>query len=93
VNPAERESVRAMLDQTGTPDDALGRRLIAAANGAYYPPELPESDVCLLCGLEGWGCVCDPCAPCEAPSSEQLGRARESRLTRAERDCNDEAST
>ena len=85
MEPAHRESVRIVLDQSDTPDDALGRKLIAAASiGAYYPPERPEIDVCLVCGLEGWGCVCDPCAPSEAPTAEQVENGRESRLTRAE---------
>jgi hypothetical protein len=85
MNPADRESVRIALDQTQTPDDALGRKLIGAATCAYFPPERPEIDICLVCGLEGWGCVCDPCAAREEPTAEQLEFARESRLTRAER--------
>jgi len=86
VSPADRESLRIALDRSGTPDDALGRKLIASApTSAYFPPERPETDICLACGLEGWGCVCDPCAPTEAPTPEQLERARDERLTRAER--------
>jgi hypothetical protein len=85
VNPAHRESVRIALDQTKTPDDALERKQIGGATCAYYPPERPEIDVCLVCGLEGWGCVCDPCAPRDEPTAEQIELARESRLTRAER--------
>ncbi|HEX3852191.1 MAG TPA: hypothetical protein VHW01_14575 [Polyangiaceae bacterium] len=85
MNAADREVVRIVLDQSDTPDDALGRKLVAASTGAYYPPERPEIDICLVCGLEGWGCVCDPCAPREEPTAEQLERARETRLMRAER--------
>jgi hypothetical protein len=85
VSPADRESVRAVLDQSDTPDDALGRKLIAAASCAYYPPERPEIDICLACGFEGWGCICDPCAPREEPTPERLELARESRMMRAER--------
>lgn len=85
MSPGRRESLRALLDETGTPDHALARKLIAAPpTCAYYPPDRPEVDVCLVCGLEGWGCVCDPCAPREEPTAEQLDLARESRLTRAE---------
>lgn len=85
MNPAARESVRLALDQSGTPDDALGRRLIAASTSAYFPPEAPESDICMLCGLEGWGCVCDPCPQREATIPEKLERGRDERLMRAER--------
>ena len=85
MNPAARESVRLALDQSGTPDDALGRRLIAAATCAFSPQETPEPDICLLCGLEGWGCVCDPCPPRETSSAAEIERGRGERLTRAER--------
>jgi len=85
MEPSHRESVRIVLDQSDTPDDALGRKLIATATCVYYPPERPEIDICLVCGLEGWGCVCDPCAPHDEPTAEHLELARESRLTRAER--------
>jgi len=50
----------------------------------YWPPERPESDICLLCGLEGWACACDPCVSREQPTGEDLERARRSRLTSAE---------
>ena len=50
----------------------------------YWPPEHPESDICLLCGLEGWSCICDPCAAGE-PTGAEIEQARESRLTRSER--------
>lgn len=86
MNPAERESVRLALDQSGTPEDALGRKLIGtAATCAYFPPERPEPDICLLCGLEGWGCLCDPCEPTKPPTPRQLERGRDERLMRAER--------
>jgi len=50
----------------------------------YWPPEKVESDVCLLCGLEGWGCVCDPARPRRKPSDAEVEAARRSRMTRAE---------
>ena len=51
----------------------------------YFPPERAEVDVCLLCGLEGWSCICDPARPQHKATDAELERAREARLTRAER--------
>lgn len=51
---------------------------------AYWPPEKPEADVCLSCGCEGWGCVCDPTSPLHGPRESAIERARRSRLTMAE---------
>ena len=76
MSPARRESLRALLDETRTPEHAHARKLLASA--AYWPPEQPEIDACLLCGLEGFGCVCDPTAPSD------VERQRRTRLTRSE---------
>jgi hypothetical protein len=50
----------------------------------YFPPERVEPDVCLLCGFEGWSCVCDPEAAAVVRTTEDLERGRRARLTRAE---------
>ena len=50
----------------------------------FCPPEHREPDLCLLCGLEAWGCICDPARPHRTPTTAELERAREARLTRAE---------
>ncbi|MET0791962.1 MAG: hypothetical protein ABW061_10615, partial [Polyangiaceae bacterium] len=44
---ALRARAREALDQAGTLDAALGRKLIAAANCAYFPPAHPEIDIYL----------------------------------------------
>jgi len=51
---------------------------------AYFPPETPEIDVCLACGLVGWSCVCDPSRPACKRTEARLQRARRARLTVAE---------
>jgi hypothetical protein len=51
---------------------------------AYSPTDEPETDVCLSCGLESWGCVCDPSRPLHGPQESDLERARRARLSRAE---------
>jgi len=55
-------------------------------NQAYFPPERPEIDVCLLCGFEGWACICNPLKPHQRATQADIERARESRLTCAESD-------
>lgn len=54
-------------------------------NQAYFPPERPEIDACVFCGLEGWACICNPLKPRLAVDAAELERARDERLTRAER--------
>lgn len=44
----------------------------------------PEADICLMCGLEGWGCICDPTRPRRRATEADLEQARRTRLTRAE---------
>jgi hypothetical protein len=82
VTPAERERVRAVLDQSRTPPDAYARTLLATA--ACFPPEHSETDVCLLCDLEGWSCICSPTAH-GVRAEDEIDEARETRLTCAER--------
>lgn len=33
----------------------------------YVVPERPEPDICMLCGLEGWACLCNPLHPHRPP--------------------------
>jgi hypothetical protein len=47
----------------------------------YMPPERIEPDVCVLCGLESFACVCPPAVP---QNGADLERARQSRLSTAE---------
>jgi hypothetical protein len=47
----------------------------------YFPPERIEPDVCVLCGLESFACMCSPPAPA---TTAELERARQSRLSTAE---------
>ena len=51
---------------------------------AYFPSEQTEIDVCLLCGLEGWSCICSPTAHREH-TEDEVAESRETRLTCAER--------
>lgn len=46
-----------------------------------FPPERLEPDVCVLCGLESYACVCPPPAP---TTQAELELARRSRLSTAE---------
>lgn len=45
----------------------------------------PGADECQRCGLEVWGCVCDPSRPHRQPTAAEIEQARSERLTRAER--------
>jgi len=60
--------------------------VVTMKNQAYFPPERPEIDVCLLCGFEGWACICNPLKPHQRATQADIERARESRLTCAESD-------
>jgi len=51
------------------------------SNAKHYPPERIEPDVCVLCGLESYACVCPPATP---QSAAKLELARQSRLSTAE---------
>ena len=84
MGPAQRESVRLVLDQSDTPADALGRKLIATSSCAYYPPERPEVDICPVCGLEGWGCTCEPCWNLRSHDGHRGPRLPFQAFTRAE---------
>jgi hypothetical protein len=55
-----------------------------------YFPGPPEQDVCLLCGLETWSCICSPLRPNHKATPAELEQARAERLTRAEREAEHE---
>ena len=43
------------------------------------------ADECQRCGLEWWGCICDPARPRRQPTQAEIQVAREARLVRSER--------
>ena len=47
---------------------------------------LLEAEICELCALESWACVCSPIAREHRPTDAELQQARTERLTRAERE-------
>ncbi|MES1178959.1 MAG: hypothetical protein ABUL62_31880 [Myxococcales bacterium] len=51
------------------------------SSSPYMPPERVEPDVCVLCGLESYACVCP--APAQTTQAE-IELARRSRLSTAE---------
>lgn len=53
-------------------------------NAGDFGPVAGAND-CDRCGLEIWGCVCDPARPYRQPTPEEIELAREERLSRLER--------
>lgn len=86
MSPADRETVRLVLDQANTPQDALARRILARPVFEYELDNPLRVDDCEICGAIHWrDCVCQPGAPVADPPLDRLERARDERLTRAER--------
>lgn len=83
MSPAARTRLQLELDQARTPADAPARKLVALACGFESPL---RTDDCERCGAIDWrDCVCDPARPYRTPTPAEIERAREARLTRAER--------
>lgn len=55
-------------------------------SGCVCAPRDPAADECQRCGLEWWGCICDPSRPNRQPTEAEIHAAREARLVRAERE-------
>ncbi|MEO8905515.1 MAG: hypothetical protein ABI488_23610 [Polyangiaceae bacterium] len=86
MKPAERESVRAVLDQTRTPDNALARRLLARPVFEFDLDNPLRVDDCERCGSVHWrDCICDPSLQRGTPTDAEIEKGRAERLTRAER--------
>ena len=85
MKPAIRESVRAFLNETRTPDDAPARRLLERTSLVHDLDHRLRVDDCEQCGAIHWrDCVCDPSAPRRAPTPDQVEQARVLRLMRTE---------
>jgi hypothetical protein len=74
MSPARRESLRSLFDETGTPDHALGRKLLRLDN-------------CQACGAIHWrDCCCESTELRAEPTPVAVERSRGLRLVRAELD-------
>jgi hypothetical protein len=61
MSPADRESVRLVLDQADTPEDALARKIIARPVFEFDLKNPLEIDNCDMCGAPNWReCACVP---------------------------------